>query len=121
MIYKIMITRENAKLLLPIIKAYSEGKQIQHFAFGEWRDKEYPDFTDLPSFYRIKPNQKYRPFKNVEECWEEMQKHQPFGWYKYNNDNYNLVTYLSKNTDFDYLFKNYTFADGTPYGIKEEE
>ena len=31
MIYKIMITREDAKKLLPIIKAYSEGKKIQLF------------------------------------------------------------------------------------------
>lgn len=26
--------------------------------------------------YRIKPE---RPFKDAEECWNEMQKHQPFG------------------------------------------
>lgn len=120
-----MITRENAKLLLPIIKAYSEGKEIEHFAFGEWRDKEYPDFTDLPSFYRIKPEQpKYRPFKNVEECWKEMQKHHPFGWVKVKDklasNKYNVLD-LTTYTDFDYRFKNYTFADGTPYGIKEEE
>ena len=24
----------------------------------------------------------YRPFKSQEECWNEMQKHQPFGWIK---------------------------------------
>lgn len=114
-----MITRENAKLLLSIIKAYSEGKQIQHFEFGEWIDKEYPDFTDLPYFYRIKPEPKYRPFKSVEECLEEMQKHQPFGWYKYNNNDYNLITHLDNNTDFEYRFKNYLFIDGTPFGIKE--
>ena len=22
----------------------------------------------------------YRPFENIKECWEEMLKHQPFGW-----------------------------------------
>ena len=120
-----MITRENAKLLLPIIKAYSEGKQIQHFESGEWVDKEYPYFTDIPSFYRIKPNPKYRPFKNIEECWEEMQKHQPFGWVKHsykpkNEDRYYFINLIDDETDFDYLFKTYTFADGTPYGIKEE-
>ena len=114
-----MITKENAEKLLPIIKAFSEGKQIQHFNIDKWEDTDFMPFTDHPSYYRIKPEPKYRPFKNVEECWEEMQKHQPFGWYKYNNDNYNLVTYLSKNTDFDYLFKTYTFVDGTPFGIKE--
>lgn len=29
--------------------------------------------------YRIKPEPKYRPFKDAKECWQEMQKHQPFG------------------------------------------
>lgn len=24
--------------------------------------------------------EKYRPFKGIEECWEEMMKHEPFGW-----------------------------------------
>ena len=32
--------------------------------------------------YRIKPETKYRPFKDAEECFEEMKKHQPFGWIK---------------------------------------
>ena len=118
-----MITRENAKLLLPIIKAYSEGKQIQHFEFGEWIDKEYPNFSDLISFYRIKPEPKYRPFKNAEECWEEMQKHQPLGWIIdiSDKDYYTLITFLSKSADFTYLFKNKTLIEGTPFGIKEEE
>ena len=114
-----MITRKNAKVLLPIIKAYSEGKKIQFFNDREWVDREILSFDSESHKYRIKPE--YRPFKSVEECWEEMQKHQPFGWYKHNNDNYNLVTHLGKSTNFDYLFKTYTFADGTPFGIKEEE
>ena len=117
-----MITRENAKKLLPIIKAYSEGKEIEFLNLGKkWKLLPDPDFDGEPFQYRIKPEPKYRPFKSKEECWEEMQKHQPFGWYKYNNDIYSLVTYLSKNTNFDYLFKTYTFTDGTPFGIKEEE
>ena len=33
-----MITRENAKELLPIIKAYSEGKQVQYFNGKYWED-----------------------------------------------------------------------------------
>ena len=117
-----MITRENAKELLPIIKAYSEGKQIQHFEFGEWIDKEYPNFTDLPSLYRIKSVPQYRPFKNAGECWYIMQKHQPFGWLiDIRDKHYTHINLLDDNTDFDYRFKNYTFVDGTPFGIKEEE
>lgn len=116
-----MITRENAKELLPIIKAFSEGKDIEYLnLWGQWELLTEPYFDSEPSRYRIKKEPKYRPFKNIEECLNEMSKHQPFGWYKYNNNDYNLVTHLDNNTDFDYRFKNYTFVDGTPFGIKEE-
>ena len=117
-----MITRENAKELLPILKAYSEGKTIQLFVCGEWRDRDTLHLEDDNCQYRIKPEPKYRPFKSVEECWEEMQKHQPFGWViDIMEKFYTHITFLSKSTNFDYLFKNKTFIDGTPFGIKEEE
>ena len=81
------MNREQAKALLPIIKAFSEGKTIQWLTgSGEWYDvvgKDTIDFeylTDRKTKYRIKPESKYRPFKGAEECWSEMQKHQPFGW-----------------------------------------
>ena len=118
-----MITRENARELLPIIKAYSEGKEIEFLnSEGKWELLTDPYFWSKPSRYRIKPEPKYRPFKSVEECWEEMQKHQPFGYVKYkNNDYYFSINFVGDNSDFNYHFKNYLFADGTPYGIKEEE
>ena len=116
------MTRETAEELLPIIKAYSEGKEIQHFWENKWEDIKSPQFVDHPSSYRIKPEPKYRPFKNSQECWDEMKKHQPFGWFIDIRDKYYThINLLGKSTDFDYLFNIYTFADGTPYGIKEEE
>ena len=115
-----MITRENAKELLPIIKAYSEGKKIQYLNCAEdWVDREILSFDTEPHRYRIKPE--YRPFKNVGECWKEMQKHQPFGWLKYKDRNSYFPISFGDNSDFDYLFENRIFADGTPFGIKEEE
>lgn len=57
-----MITRENAKELLPIIKAYSEGKKIQYFNGNYWEDREYLNFDDEPCRYRIIKEPKYRPF-----------------------------------------------------------
>ena len=94
------MTREDVKKLLPIIKAYSVGKKIQFFNGEEWIDKEKPSFDSEPHRYRIKPETKYRKFKSIKECWEEMQKHKPFGWVKYayktkNEDRYyfiNLIT-----------------------------
>lgn len=117
-----MITRENAKELLPIIKAYGEGKKIEYFNGIKWEDREELRFSSDPSYYRIKIEPKYRPFKNAEECWEEMQKHQPLGWLiDINEKFYTHIKILGKSTDFDYLFKNKTFIDGALFGIKEEE
>ena len=112
--------RKNTKELLPIITAFAEGKEIQFFHCGTWNDLPYPKFDEEPYLYRIKPEPKYRPFKSVEECWNEMQKHQPFGWLK-SKTSLQLNTYeISEYSDWERRFNNYTFADGTPYGIKEE-
>lgn len=112
--------RKNTKELLPIITAFAEGKEIQFFHCGVWSDLLSPKFDKEAFLYRIKPEPKYRPFKSVEECWNEMQKHQPFGWLK-SKTSLQLNTYeISEYSDWERRFNNYTFADGTPYGIKEE-
>ena len=115
------MTREEAKELLPIIQAFAEGKTIQVWANNTWKDEDYPFFGPLCQF-RIKPEQKYRPFKTQEECWNEMLKHQPFGWVNKNGD-YLCLLFINvnlKERDFSCMFKHYTFIDGTPFGIKEE-
>ena len=115
------MTREQAKELLPIIQAFAEGKTIQFFSLEKkWVDREYPAFDDDPSNYRIKQEPKYRPFKSAEECWYEMKEHQPFGWLK-SKASLQLNSYeISDFSDWERRFNAYTFADGTPYGIKEE-
>lgn len=62
----------------------------------------------------------YRPFKNREECWNEMLKHQPVGWVQSieSNDYYSMCTVLEE-TDFTHCAERYKFADGTPFGIKQ--
>lgn len=127
--------RTNVKELLPIIQAYAEGKQIQYFdsIYKEWTNIESPTFNEDPSKYRIKPESKYRPFKSVEECWDEMQKHQPFGWVKYKEkEEYcniiniyqqleNLIAIIdSSGYTFSELFNKFIFTDNSPFGIKEE-
>ncbi len=80
-------------------------------------DKTYEKVTE----YRIKPEPKYRPFKDAEECWTEMQKHQSFGWTKLIGAiEYSFITDVDDNTNYSGAIKEYTFADGTPFGIKEE-
>lgn len=124
------MTRKEAKELLPIIQAWAEGKNIQFLSDGEWHDINQADFTCYPDKYRIKPEPKYRPFRNVEECWQEMQKHQPFGWLKdTDTGGYIIISELydedieiSGNNGWDYvgLMTCYTFSDGTPFGVKEK-
>ena len=136
------MNRENAKVLLPIIQAFSEGKQIQWLKpdSDEWIDVvggDNVDFEDLAESnvaYRIKPEPKYRPFKNAEECWAEMLKHQPFGWVKYKDGSTtNKFMFICDISDKEATFNNcieftyysfledYVFADGTPFGVLEEE
>lgn len=108
-------------------------------AEGKWCNTEQSECLLFPSKdnrdwnkfdYRIKP--KYRPFANAQECIEEMQKHQPFGWVK---DKYSfcpiemIAANFSKECIKCYetwftperIFKDSTFLDGTPFGIIEEE
>ena len=126
------MTRKEAKELLPIIQAFAEGKTIQDWTNDTWKDKEYTSFGEL-SQSPIKPQPKYRPFKTQEECWEEMQKHHPFGSLKSKDNEYfciigsvnkdNTITLaIEPNTDYSctYIFEHYIFSDGTPFGIKEE-
>ena len=114
------MTREEAKEMLPIIQAYAEGKTIQYRNIeGEWEDIEEPSFSEYIE-YRIKPEPKYRPFKDREECWNEMLKHQPFGWVKNGAAQYINALSIGNDKNFSDWYKLYTFADGTPFGIKEE-
>ena len=134
------MTREQAKDLLPIIQAWAEGKTIEIYNNTEWKDWiiESIKFDCNPSCYRIKPEPRYRPFKTREECWNEMQNHQPFGWLKskmngrfscigevYGSDEFETVyialsTSESLSRSSDSMFEQYTFYDGTTFGIKEE-
>lgn len=125
------MNRNQAKELLPIIKAFSEGKVIQMKTVDKgWQDILFASFDSNPEDYRIKPEPTYRPFKDAEECWQEMLKHQPFGWVKEKERNVRtIINYIHDDgvmfscgsVLFERLFDVYTFVDGTPFGMKEEE
>ena len=131
------MNRKQAKDMLPIIQALAEGKHIQlKDKTGNWMDIDFINVELCnPNVYRIKSEPVYRPFNNTKECWQEMQKHQPIGWIKSKEateDVYFTITGLTNGTcgvmlnspggwSFSGLFDYYTFADGTPFGVKEEE
>ena len=134
--------RNQAKEFYPILQAYAEGKVIECRTKPScvkgtdvpngWTETKKVDFWGNIE-YRIKPEPKYRPFEDAKECWAEMQKHQPFGWVKYLSCYYNITAV--SNTDvvlanfsrctftqsFIKIMNDYTFADGTPFGVKIEE
>ena len=131
--------RERAKELLPIIQAFAEGKVIEcrtkpSLVEGtdvpnDWTEMKEIEFWNNTE-YRVKPEQKYRPFMDAKECWQEMQKHQPFGWVKSTLfKDLALVKrvttlYVEINRDIiDYkdALEKFTFADDTNFGVKVEE
>ena len=120
--------RNQAKVLLPIIQAFSEGRKImvkdRRLSDEEYNWSEVDDCSfNIKQFdYRIKPDPTYRSFKNAEECWNEMQKHYPFGWTKLKGEiEYSFITDVNDNINYSDAIRDYTFADGTPFGIKEVE
>lgn len=138
------MNRNQAKEFSPILQAFAEGKVIEcrrkpsALRIG-WRDiNDWVEIEDIEYWsnveYRIKPESesKYRPFKDTEECWQEMLKHQPFGWLKDKNDGHlTLITVVDNDKwmalngrvgwEFLGMMNNYVFADGTPFGVKIEK
>lgn len=133
------MTRENIKQIMPIISAFAEGKVIQILnERGRWVNLTEREglpmgtLEDVPDIFRIKPGSAYRPFANAEECWQEMQNHQPFGFVKFKDteSGYYMLTGISRGVgvgindslfSYDRVFDDYTFADGLPFGVKVEE
>ena len=135
--------RNQAKAFYPILQAFAEGKVIEtrtdpNVVGKGLKDMNYwTEMNEIEHWnniqYRVKPEPICRPFANAKECWQEMQKHQPFGWVKRKgNEHYSLITDVDdikygislnerSGFDMDYVWVNYTFVDGTQFGVKVEE
>lgn len=133
--------RNQAKKFYPFLQAFAEGKVIEcRTKPSAVKGTSVPnDWTEIKEIgywdnieYRVKPEPKYRPFKDAEECWNEMQKHQPFGWVKLKDteSGYYMLKGIASQVvigfneiPFSYkkVFEDYTFADGAVFGILEEE
>ena len=128
--------RNQAKEFYPIMQAFAEGKIIETRRKpsavkgtdipNDWTEMKEIEFWNNTE-YRVKPEPTYRPFKNGEECWQEMQKHQPFGWVKSTLfKDFDLVQrvttlYVEINReiiDYKDALDKFTFADGTNFGVK---
>ena len=127
--------REAAK----VMEAYANGKKIQYLNDdNEWIDAPNPLFDWDNCVYRIKPEDTYRPFETKEECWQEMLKHNEFGWVKSKTRDANKhISNIEKDIEGNVWFvaasfsgiekyspkqmlDYFVFMDGEPFGIKEE-
>ena len=131
--------RNQAKEFYPFLQAFAEGKVIEcRTKPSAVKGTSVPnDWTEIKEIgywdnieYRVKPETKYRPFKDAEECWQEMKNHQPFGWVKSTLfKDLALVKrvttlYVEINRDIiDYkdALEKFTFADDNNFGVKVEE
>ena len=135
------MTIEETKERIAVMQAYVDGKQIQgECSDGKWVYVPEPSWSINENF-RIKPEPKFRSFKDADECWQEMLKHQPFGWVKTiaNIPELHNISAIFPSAEFPVLlcidleegeareyslklsemYDLYTFADGAPFGVKE--
>ena len=134
------MNRKQAKEFYPILQAYAEGRVIEcrtkpSALSKSWQDmNEWTEMEELEFWknteYRIKPEPTYRPFNNAEECWNEMLKHNPFGWVIKKCEKKILITEVltfginlhrqESPYGFEEASRILTFSDGVPFGVKEE-
>ena len=117
---------------IAIMKAYEDGKTIEQKRFdrNEWESVVYVEnfpFDFLMCEYRIATESNYRPYKSVDEAFNEAKKH---GFWMRNVDRMYLRFICSfritKNSDIflgDYSADNildmFVWADdGSPCGVK---
>lgn len=122
--------------MIEVMQAYERGEQIEGKELGSetWLDSNQP-FWDWGNFeYRIKPQPAYRPYKNADEFLAAQREH---GMYICSCNTYELpirvydmyiyTTILGRSDDYrayslnyETLYSDYKWQDGTPCGVKEE-
>lgn len=123
------MTIEETKERIAMMQAYVDGKQIQgKCSDGKWADVPEPSWS-INGNFRVKPEPKYRPFKNADECWQEMLKHQPFGWLREKKRNVRTqIGFMHTegiqgtsggSSNYKAFFDCFSFADGAPFGVNE--
>ena len=116
---------------IAIIKAYEDGKTIEQKRFDrtEWESIVYVEdfpFDFLMNEYRIKPEDKYRPYESVEQAFTDAKKHGFWLKHKLSGRICFLTSFLEeRNTIYinsratvcgldDYVWLD----DGSPCGVK---
>ena len=122
------MTREEAKNMLPIIKAWAEGREVEYAADGIlWVRLNGDDIKlDVPAeCYRVVP--RYRPFRDNRECIKALQEHGPLidrmtgatCFVSVLLDNYFYANGEEERISYEKGFDRFVFKDGEPFGVKE--
>ena len=114
-----------------IMKAYEDGKTIEQKRFGgtEWEsivyDEDFP-FDFEMNEYRIATEPKYRPYKSVEEAFNDAKKHG--FWVKNKSHNLRMIGIIEGTEsgrlyiggfNASYYLNNFVWHDdGSPCGVK---
>lgn len=124
----VKITIMTDEEIIAVVTAHKEGKQIQQRSKGskDWNDTDKPNWNFYVLDYRVKPESKYRSFKNVDEAFQEAKKH-GFWIKRIDGDVYEQMIFISNiqiitdSTRCLSLYNLYVWADDdTPCGVLEE-
>lgn len=121
-----MITTEEK---IAVMTAYAEGKEVEFLSeIGRWLPASNPLWNWETTIYRVKPEPKYRPYANAEECYKDVVKHG--GWVKNTSGQYiNVIAVFERSMAYaDNISLRYEKAcshwvwadDATPCGVLEE-
>lgn len=94
------MNKQQAHNLMSFIQAFIEDVPLEYRRLGEetWYNVVSPTFDIEHYQYRIKPKPEYRPFKDENECRQEMLKHTAFGYVTARNQYYNIAYFNYKGT-----------------------
>lgn len=109
--------------IIDVVKAHQNGKLIQYKGTdGIWHDCIDKPMWDFRIDYRVKPELKYRPYKNAEELDEAIKEHGLF----IANKTHGGRSIISKYGDVEFqcgdsmflhysvMLDRFTWLDGTP-------
>lgn len=119
--------------MIAVMQAAKEGKKIEVYDSLKqiWIDAEHPCWDWDAEDYRVKPEPKYRPYANSEECFKDVRKHG--GWIAYGGTQYRQITGIGHGCNpnlvkingcnwmkFEELIQADWADDGSPCGVLEE-
>lgn len=120
---------------IAVMQAYVDGKTIQSIWNGDWADvTEPPIWNWRDNQYRIKPEEKYRPYKDYGEMVDDFCERfgvncpvyaMPMIWLKSKRVDYKLMIscFNGESESWKLLktyFNDYTYIDGSPVGKEAE-